>query len=58
MYAALPHHYWQGFSALIICSATSDEAKTLLYTGALSNLREFFAAETLQNWWKMPFVLS
>ena len=29
MYGLLPHRYWQGFFALVICSATSNEAKML-----------------------------
>ena len=29
MYGLLPHRYWQGFFALVICSATSNETKML-----------------------------
>ena len=29
VYNLLPHHYWQGFFALVCCAVTSNEAKML-----------------------------
>ena len=30
MYGMLPHHYWEEFFALVICSVTSNETRMLL----------------------------
>ena len=58
MHELLLHHYWQGSSALITCSATSDEANTLSFKGTPSDPRQLLAAESLLKMIKNGFYFA